>query len=66
MDEHVVNFRIDKDAEMLVVEINGEVWMEGNFWDFDFVSDVPRLLDKLGVENYEEDWVYECWEDEDE
>lgn len=53
-----VLFRVDNDSEMLEVVIGGEVWLSGNFWDFDFVRDVPNLLDKLGVDNYEEDYSY--------
>lgn len=55
MSKKEVLFRVDNDSEMLEVVIGGEVWLSGNFWDFDFVRDAPSLLDKLGVVNYEEE-----------
>jgi len=58
MSKKEVLFRVDNDSEMIEVVIGGEVWLSGNFWDFDFVRDVPNLLDKLGVDNYEEDYSY--------
>lgn len=54
-----ITFRVDNDCEMLEVLIDGKVWREGNFWDFDFVQDVPALLDKLGIVNDEEDYTYD-------
>lgn len=58
MSGKLVTFRTDYDSEMLEVLINGKVWLAGNFWDFDFVRDVPDLLDKLGVINDQEDYNY--------
>jgi len=54
-----VHFLRDKDCDMLKVIINGKVWREGNYWDFDFQSDVPDMLDAMGTENYEQDYTYE-------
>jgi len=59
-----VEFRLDASCEMLAVYINGKCWREGNYLDFDFVRDVPSLLDKLGIENYEEEYSYEDEEEE--
>lgn len=59
-----VEFRVDESCEMLAVYIDGKCWREGNYWDFDFVRDVPSLLDKLGIENYEEEYSYEDEEEE--
>lgn len=57
-----VKFRVDEMSEMLEVYIDDKVYMTGNFWDFDFVRDVPDLLDKLGVSNHQED--YDCEEED--
>lgn len=63
-----VKFRVDEMSEMLEVYIDGKCIREGNFWDFDFVNDVPDLLEAVGVkfesEEYECDDGYE--EDEEE
>ena len=58
MSKKEVLFRIDNASEMLEVVIDGELWCDGNFWDFDFVRDAPSLLDKLGVDNSEEYYSY--------
>lgn len=58
-----IKFRVDDMSEMLEVYIDGKCVNEGNFWDFDFVRDVPDLLHKLDVnvtvEEYEYDDGYE-------
>ena len=58
MAKKEVLFRVDNDSEMLEVYINDGCVMSGNFWDFNFVTDVPSLLDKLGIANYEEEYSY--------
>lgn len=58
MSKKEVMFRVDNDSEMLEVYINDDCVMSGNFWDFNFVTDVPSLLDKLGIINYEEEYSY--------
>lgn len=64
MKQKSVLFRNDEDCEMLEIYIDGKLWRAGNYWDFNFPSDVVELLDKLGVDNSEEDYSYYC-EDED-
>lgn len=59
-----VLFRKDKYHEMLEVYVNGKLYDSGNYWDFDFVTGLPRLLDELGIENYEEEYSYEDEEEE--
>lgn len=54
-----VKFRVDDDSEMLEVWIDGECVNEGNFWDYDFVRDVPDLLSKLGLDVEVEDYEYD-------
>lgn len=54
-----VTFRKDEDCEMLEVYIGGEHWRTGNYWDFNFVEDLPEILDALGVANFQEDFSYE-------
>jgi len=44
-----VDFLVDKNTEMLEVLINGRTIAFGNFWDFDYVRDVPALLRELGI-----------------
>lgn len=65
-----VKFRVDEMSEMLEVYIDGKQVREGNFWDFDFVNDVPDLLKAVGVkfesEEYEYDDGYEELEEEEE
>lgn len=58
MTKKEVLFRVDNDSEMLEVYINDDCVMSGNFWDFNFVTDVSSLLDKLGITNYEEEYSY--------
>lgn len=58
MAKKEVLFRVDNYSEMLEVYINDDCVMMGNFWDFNFVTDVPSLLDKLGIINYEEEYSY--------
>lgn len=53
-----VVFKKDESCNMLSVWINDECWYEGNYWDFDFMDDVPTLLDVLGIENEEENYTY--------
>ena len=59
-----VLFRKDKYNEMLEVYVNGKLYDSGNYWDFDFVTGLPHLLDELGIENYEEEYSYEDEEEE--
>lgn len=54
-----VVFKNDESCEMLEVWINGKCWATGNYWDFNFLSDVPELLDALGIDNEQEDYEYE-------
>ncbi|MNR11974.1 hypothetical protein D3C85_1283000 [compost metagenome] len=54
-----VKLLVDDDCEMLCVEVNGEVYSEGNFWDFDFQSDLIKILTKLGINVEVEDYEYE-------
>jgi hypothetical protein len=44
---------------MLEVYVDGKLYDSGNYWDFDFVTGVPKLLDELGIENSEETYSYE-------
>ena len=59
MTNKSVLFRKDEDCEMLEVYVDGKLWRQGNYWDFDFERDVHYLLDKLGIENSEETYSYE-------
>ena len=61
-----VTFRVDDNSEMVEIYIDNKFWQSGNFWDFDFVRDVPDLLDKLGVKNYQEEYSYGDDEGEEE
>ena len=54
-----VKFRVDDMREMLEVYVDGKCVNEGNFWDYDFVRDVPDLLSKLGVDVDVEDYEYD-------
>lgn len=44
-----VDFLVDKNTETLEVLINGRTVAFGNFWDFDYVRDVPILLRELEI-----------------
>ena len=61
-----IKFRVDDMSEMMEVWIDGKRVNEGNFWDFDFVRDVPDLLHTLGIKVEVEDYEYDdgCEEDE--
>lgn len=60
MTKKSVLFRKDESCEMLEVYVDGKLWREGNYWDFNFAEgDVLDLLDKLGIENSEETYSYE-------
>jgi hypothetical protein len=62
-----VKFRVDDLSEMLEVYIDDKCVRNGNFWDFDFVNDVPDLLKTLGVPVTVEEYEYDDgWEDESE
>ena len=54
-----VKLYTDDDCEMLKVEVNGEHYSEGNYWDFDFQADLIKILCKLGVSVEVEDYEYE-------
>lgn len=54
-----VKFRVDDNSEMLEVYIDDKLVNEGNFWDYDFVRDVPSLLSKLGFDIEVEDYEYD-------
>lgn len=61
-----VKFRVDDLSEMLEVHIDGKCVREGNFWDFDFVNDVPDLLQSIGVQVQLEEYEYDDgFEDEE-
>ena len=64
MTKKSVLFRKDESCEMLEVYVDGKLYDSGNYWDFDFVRGVPKLLDELGIQNSEEDYYYEDEEDE--
>lgn len=60
MTKKSVLFRKDESCEMLEVYVDGKLWREGNYWDFNFAEgDVLDLLDKLAIENSEETYSYE-------
>jgi hypothetical protein len=44
-----VDFLVDNNSEMLEVIVNGRTVAFGNFWDFDYMRDVPSLLRELGI-----------------
>ena len=58
-----VTLRTDENSEMAQLYINDKLWREGNFWDFNFIQDIPFLLSKLGIDCVEED--YEYFDEED-
>ena len=61
-----VLLKTDDGSEMAELYINGKLWREGNFWDFNLIEDLPSILEKLGIECTEEDYKWGEEEDEDE
>lgn len=53
-----VLLRTDENSEILELYIDGKLWREGNFWDFNLIEDLPDILGKLGVDYDEETYEY--------
>lgn len=60
-----VKFRTDDNSEMLEIYVDGELFGEGNYWDFDFVRDSINLLTKLDIDVSVEDYEYDDFDDEE-
>ncbi len=60
-----VKFLIDEECEMLQVLIDGKVFGEGNFWDFNFQNDAQELLQACGINVQEGEYSYDDVTDED-
>jgi len=59
MSNKTVDIYTDNDAEMLCIKIDGEVYFEGNFWDFNTPDDIVYLVQKLGHETTEIMYEYD-------
>jgi hypothetical protein len=53
-----VLLKTDDSSEMAELYINGKLWREGNFWDFNLIEDLPSILEKLGIDCEEENYEY--------